>query len=182
MEDQDILDQFFARDENAITQSAARYGSYCGAIAENILGNAEDAMECVNDAMLRAWDSIPPNRPEKLRIYLGRIVRNLALDRWRADNGKYRAATVPLEELRECIPGGDTPEGRLLARELGEAIDRFLRQCSRQERQMFIRRYYHVQPMEEIAREAGITANAASVRLHRTRVKLKKWLIQEGFL
>lgn len=182
MEDQDILDKFYDRSEDAITLSLERYGNYCGSIAGNILGSKEDAQECVNDAMLRAWNTIPPAKPEKLRLYLGRITRNLALDRWRSSRGKNCALEVPLEELKECIPSGEAPELQVMARELAEGIDGFLRHCPKLERQLFVRRYYHIQSMETIAREYGITANNAAVRLYRTRVKLKAWLKEEGYL
>lgn len=182
MEDQDILDKFYDRSEDAITLSLDRYGNYCGSIAGNILGSLEDAQECVNDAMLRAWNTIPPAKPEKLRLYLGRITRNLALDRWRASRGKNCALEVPLEELKECIPSGEAPELQVMARELAEGIDGFLRHCTKLERQLFVRRYYHIQSLETIAREYGITANNAAVRLYRTRVKLKEWLKEEGYL
>ena len=181
MEDQVILDKYFDRNEDAITLSLERYGNYCVTIAGTILSR-EDAWECVNDAMLRAWNTIPPARPEKLRLYLGRITRNLVLDRWRANHRKYRAVEVPLEELKECIPSGQPPETQVLARELSERIDVFLRQCPKLDRQLFIRRYYHLQSVEKIAGECGITANNAAVRLHRTRMKLKAWLEQEGYL
>ena len=182
MEDQDILDKFYDRCEDAITLSLDRYGNYCASIAGNILDSREDARECVNDAMLRAWNTIPPAKPEKLRLYLGRITRNLALDRWRSSRGKNRALEVPLEELKECIPSGEAPELQVMGRELAEGIDGFLRQCPKLERQLFVRRYYHIQSMETIAREYGITANNAAVRLYRTRVKLKEWLKEEGYL
>lgn len=182
MEDCEILDIFFQRNEDAIAAVESRYGAYCTALAGNILSNPEDVRECVNDTWLRAWNSIPPNRPDKLRLYLGRITRNLALDRWRAKGSRGAEAELSLDELKHCIPSRSDPYKETAARELGIAIDAFLRHCSKTDRRLFVKRYYHLHSIEQVAKSEGITANSAAVRLYRVRKKLQDWLVKEGYL
>lgn len=185
MTDELILDLFFSRDERAIEQTGIRFGAYCRKIADGILRCAEDAEEVVNDAFLAAWNSIPPNRPRDLKMYLGKLTRNRSLDRYRAMNAEKRGSgetAVLLDELAECIPGGDSPELEMEGKALSEGIDAFLRTCPKEERQIFLLRYFYAESADSIGKRFGLNRNAVNVRLHRTREKLRNWLQQEGLL
>lgn len=185
MEEQTLLELYFARDEAALTHTAELYGSYCRSIAMGILRNAQDAEECVSDTWLHAWYAIPPQRPSRLGLFLGKITRNLSFDRYKANHAAKRGGgelSLVLEELAECIPGGESPEDTLLQKDLVAAINAFLRQCSVSQRRCFLRRYYYAQPVEQIARSLGLSENHVSVLLYRTRKKLRSKLEQEGFL
>ena len=184
MTDNDIIELFFDRDEQAIVQTDRRHGSYCRAISRRILSSAEDAEECVSDSYLRLWQRIPPERPALLQPYLGRIVRNLSLDRLRelgAEKRGGRALTVALDELRSvCSP--EDAESLVAARELGAAIDRFLRTLPEEHANVFLRRYYFFDSRSEIAARYGITSAQVSVKLSRVRKKLAQYLKEEGYL
>ena len=188
MEDQQIVDLYWERDERAIAESDAKYGRYCIQIALNILDNAQDAEECVNDTYLRAWNAIPPNRPTKLGAFLGKITRNLSLDRYKARKTAKRGNSlflVSLDELSECIPDGSTGFGsgfddETEARRIGECINRFLRKQSGEVRDVFICRYFYSDSIGEIARRFGLSESKVKSMLHRTRGKLKKLLESEG--
>ena len=188
MEDQQIVDLYWERDERAIAESDAKYGRYCTQIALNILDNAQDAEECVNDTYLRAWNAIPPSRPTKLGAFLGKITRNLSLDRYKARKTAKRGNSlflVSLDELSECIPDGSTGFGsgfddETEARRIGECINRFLRKQSGEVRDVFICRYFYSDSIGEIARRFGLSESKVKSMLHRTRGKLKKLLESEG--
>ena len=188
MEDQQIVDLYWERDERAIAESDAKYGRYCIQIALNILDNAQDAEECVNDTYLRAWNAIPPSRPTKLGAFLGKITRNLSLDRYKARKTAKRGNSlflVSLDELSECIPDGSTGFGsgfddETEARRIGECINRFLRKQSGEVRDVFICRYFYSDSIGEIARRFGLSESKVKSMLHRTRGKLKKLLESEG--
>ena len=185
MEDAQLISLYFARDEAALTQTEAQYGAYCRRIAMNILENTQDAEECVSDTWLQAWYAIPPQRPMRLGLFLGKITRNLSFDRYRASRAAKRgggALDAVLEELATCIPGGEGPEERIEARELARSINGFLRQCGQTQRRCFLLRYYYGQPVREIARSQGLTENRVSVLLYRTRKKLRSKLEQEGYV
>lgn len=183
MEDKRIIDLFFARSELAIEALAAKYGALCSRIAVNILGNAMDAEECVNDAYLGVWNSVPPQKPDPLRAFLCRIVRNLSISRYHANSAKKRNSSydVALEEL-DGILCGATVEERLDEKELGRSINRFLDLLDEKTRVMFVLRYYHACPVADIAARMGLRANNVSVRLLRTREKLKEHLGEEGYI
>ena len=188
MEDQQIVDLYWERDERAIAESDAKYGRYCTQIALNILDNAQDAEECVNDTYLRAWNAIPPSRPTKLGAFLGKITRNLSLDRYKAKKTAKRGNSlflVSLDELSECIPDGSTGFGsgfddETEARRIGECINRFLRKQSGEVRDVFICRYFYSDSIGEIARRFGLSESKVKSMLHRARGKLKKLLESEG--
>lgn len=184
MEDEKILDLFWRRDEGAIEAAKREYGSYCAAVAGRILPDEQDVEEVVNDTWLRAWESIPPNRPGSLKLYLARIARNLAFDRFRRANREKRggsAVMLALEELRQCAaPGG--PGDALDARELQAAVNEFLRRLPRREREVFLRRYFHLETSGEIGRHIGISEANVRTLLSRTRKKLKAYLIKEGLI
>ena len=188
MEDHQIVELYWKRDEKAIAESQAKYGEYCIRIALNILDNMQDAEECVNDTYLRAWESIPPTRPVKLGAYQGKITRNLSLDRFKARKSAKRGNSlfqVSLDELNECVPGGSTGFGsgfddETEARRIGECINRFLRKQPREVRDVFICRYFYSDSIGEITRRFGLTESKIKSMLHRTRQKLRKFLESEG--
>ena len=183
MDDKQIIDLFFDRDETALEHTAEKYDSYCYTVARNILGSDEDAKECVNDALLAAWDTIPPNRPEKLSLYLGKITKNLSVNKLRAINAKKRGADyirVCIDELTEAIPSSESPAGLLETEEMISAIERGLRSVSATNRRIFISRYYYLESIGEIAARFCMNENQVKLRLCRTREKLRKYLRKEG--
>ncbi len=178
MSDQEIIELFFARDERAISAVAAQYGTLCHTIAENILRNRSDAEECVSDAYLKVWNSIPPERPSHLSAFLCRITRNLALDCRRKKHRARRdeSLTVSLSELEACIPMRDEE-----ASELPALLNHFLGGLEATERQLFLGRYWHETPVRTLARIHGLTPKAVTMRLSRTRAKLKQYLESRGY-
>ena len=184
MTDEDIIDLFFERSEQAIWALNEKHGSAVNRVALNILGDPEDAEECVNDTWLGAWNSIPPQRPSPLRTYVCRIAHNLAVTRWYANTARKRDGRydLALDELAECVPNREGVEDVAAARELARIIDRFLDTLSYEDRFLFMRRYWYADPLPEAARMAGMRYSTAAVRLHRVREKLKKQLMKEGVL
>lgn len=183
MEDSAIIDLYWSRDEQAVAETARKYGSYCRAIAQNILKNRDDSDECVNDTYMRAWNAIPPQRPVILSVFLGTITRNLALNRYREYRaGKRGGGQMPLalEELEYCLAQRDTAESYMEATELGRIIDSFLRQLPEGERMIFLRRYWYVDSLRDIARRYHISEGTVKSKLFRTRQKLIKHLEKEG--
>ena len=185
MNDTQILDLFFARNEQAIQQTAEQYGAYCGSIARNILQNDQDVEECLNDAWLGAWNSIPPKRPEHLASFLGRLTRNRAIDIRRTRTREKRggdSVSLALEELAEVLPAGDDPEEQVMQKELSRCIDRFLSSLNETERRMFLCRYWYFDRIEDIARRFGCRTGTVKSALHRTRIKLRQYLQKEELL
>ena len=184
MTDTEIIDLFFERSEQAIDELERRHGGAVRRVARNILGSAEDAEECVNDAWLAVWNSIPPKRPDPLRTYVCKIAHNLATSRWRANTAQKRDGRydLALDELAECLPDRHTPEETLTARELSRALTRFLDALPYRDRFLFLRRYWYADSPEDIAAMAQMSRGAVSARLHRLRKKLKTYLEQEGLL
>lgn len=182
MEDKKIIELYWQRSEEAITQTASKYGAYCRSVAWNILYNSEDSEECVNDTYLRAWDTIPPQRPRVLQTFLGKITRNLSLDRWRMNHAQKRDSGVflALEELQECIPGSDGDMSEDLA--IREALNGFLRGLKPEHRKVFLRRYWYLSPVKEITEDYGISESKVKMILLRTREKLKAHLESEGIV
>jgi RNA polymerase sigma-70 factor (ECF subfamily) len=182
MTDQNILQLLFARAEGAIEALARQFGQRLYAIAMNILSSPRDAEECVNDTYLALWNAIPPEKPDPLCAYTYRVGRNIALKRLRSNTAQMRnsAYEVSLDELSGCI-AGHTLEETVDARELGRAIDAFLDTLSPDSRIMFLRRYWFGDSVKEIAVLLSMKENAVSVRLSRTREKLKAYLTEEGF-
>ena len=179
MDDLRIIELFFARDESAIAETAEKYGNYFFKIAHNVLNSPEDSEECVSDAYLRAWNSIPPNRPRSLRAFIGTIVRNLALDRYDKNNAEKRSGTaIAIDELSECLPDGSRRESD--TDELKNAINSFLESLPKQTRIIFMRRYWYLSSISEISKDMGMTEGAIKVLLHRTRKKFKAHLEKEG--
>lgn len=183
MEDSQIIALYWDRSEEAISETARKYGKYCLAIARNILANDEDAEECVSDAYLRVWNAIPPMRPNRLQTYLGRIVRNLSLNkREKASAEKRGAGQIPLilDELEECIPDETREDVVTEAILIRDVLDRFLAALPPDARKIFVRRYWYMSSLKEIAEEYRISEGTAAVSLLRTRRKLKSVLEKEG--
>ncbi len=182
MEDSRILELYEKRSETAIRETESTYGRYCRSIAHGILGNDADVEECVNDAYLKVWNAIPPDRPMRLDHYLGRIVRNLALDRRKAKTRVKRGGgqyPLVLEELSETLAGGESVEERYEAARLTEALNRFLEQLSKEKRILFLARYWYFKSIEEIARQFGLSQSKVKMTLLRTRNELKDYLKKE---
>lgn len=179
MEDDLIVDLYWQRDPCAITQTSQKYGAYCHAIALRILQNQQDAEECTNDTWLRAWESMPPQRPNKLSAFLGRITRNLSLDRYDYRGAAKRCGTFDtvLSELSDCIPSGQDDYAQL---ELSELLTAFLRSLPQHQRNLFLRRYWYCESIEELAKRYVMTQSAVKSSLFRTRGKLKEYLAKEG--
>lgn len=177
MDDREIVALFYERSEQAITELSKKYGDLCFKIADNILNNEQDAEECVNDAYLGAWNSIPPQNPDSLRAYLCRIVRNLSLKKLRTNSALKRGSRfeISLSELENCIPDNSFDE-HLSAKELTAQINAFLSTLHRDDRVMFVKRYWFSESLSEIAETFGITEHNASVRLSRIRRKLHQYL------
>jgi len=185
MEDQQIIALYWQRSEAAIEFTQEKYGSYCLAIAANILPSKQDSEECVNDTWLRTWQAIPPARPNCLRLFLAKITRNLALDRFRSLSAEKRNGSqtaLLLDELQECLPSSDNTEHTVLAADLTAAVNGFLRSLSAKERRLFVRRYFYAESVTELAANHHITANHAAVILGRIRKKLRIYLETEGYL
>lgn len=185
MEDKQIIDLYFARNEQAISETNKKYGPYCNTIAYRILQSLPDAEECVSDTWLRAWNAIPPQKPNVLRQFLAKITRNLSLDRWRANQAQKRGggeAEVALEELGECIPGGGDPATVLELEELKNAIAAFLRTLPERDRSIFLRRYFYLEKPAAIARRYVLRQANVRLILSRTRQKLKDYLQKEGLV
>lgn len=183
MTDLQIIDLYWARSEEAIPATAATYGSYCTTIAWNILHSREDTEECINDTWHRAWQSMPPERPNPLRVWLGKITRNLALDRWRADRAEKRGGgqtELLLSELEGCLPAGDDPEKQAEDRAVIEAINTFLRTQSPSARVIFIRRYWYGDSVADIAEALHMGRGAVKSALFRAREGLRDHLTKEG--
>ena len=185
MRDEEILRLYRERCEEAITETQRQYGALCGTIARNILRNRQDAEECVNDTWHRAWNSIPPEEPRSLAAYLGRITRNLALNRLQKQNRLKRGGgemTLIWEELGEMLPDRDTPEQHWERRAIAAALERFLRGLTPEERILFLRRYWYVDSVQSIAARYAIKENTAKSILFRTREKLRRYLAGEGII
>lgn len=185
MQDEQIVALYWQREERAILETDKKYGSYCYTVADNILQNREDAEECVNDTWFRVWNAIPPQKPSKLQIYLAKITRHLAFDRFKARTAEKRGGGeihLVLSELEECIPAPGGVEETILAKELAVSVDRFIRSLPQRERNVFVRRYFYTEPIARIAERYGFTSSNTSVILNRVRQKLKAHLAKEGYM
>lgn len=184
MEDKEIVDLYFDRNEEAINQSNIKYGGYCGKIAYNILYDYEDSKECVNDTWLNAWNSIPPTKPNKLGIYLGKICRNLALNMYEKYTALKRGGTqseLALDELEEVVGHKSDVEEYVDESLLKDSINNFLRGIDKNNRIVFVSRYFYMSSINEISKEYGLSESNVKMMLKRTRDKLKEYLIKEGY-
>ncbi len=180
MEDSKIIDLYFERSQVAVRETHEKYGHYCHSIAYSVLYSDEDAEECVNDTYLKAWQSIPPHRPLRLGAFLGKITRNLALDRYDAKAAKRRNGGIELalEEISECVPdtiGESESEGKALS----DAINSFLASLPKRTRIIFMQRYWYLSSISEISNSLGISESNVKVILMRTRRKFKEHLEKE---
>lgn len=183
MEDSRIVALYWERNERAISESDAKYGRLCRKIAYDILANHEDSEECVSDTYLGAWNSIPPNRPEKLGAYLAKICRNISLNLYEKLKAQKRGGgntAECLDELSESVPSGRDVEGEVSRRELARAINEFLKGLPEDTRKIFVRRYWYMASIEEIADEYSFTQSKVKMTLLRTRQKLAEYLREEG--
>lgn len=180
MEDYKILDLYFDRQESAIEETDKKYGKYCYSISYNILESHEDAGETVNDTYLKVWNTVPPSRPDPLKPYVGMVSRQLSLNRWEKRGALKRGGetAVALDELSECVGGGEDI-GESVA--LSDTVNRFLKGLSRDTRRVFVRRYFYVSSIKEIAKDYNMKESAVSMTLLRTREKLRAFLEKEGF-
>ena len=184
MDDSQIVELYWQKNADAISESAKKYGLYCFAIAENILHNTEDSEECVNDTWLHAWNAIPPQRPGVLRPFLAKITRNLSFNRLNIRNAQKRGGgeiALVLDELGECLGGADT-ESAYEAKELRLCVRNFVRSLPEREGNVLVRRYFFAEPVADIAKRYGLSENNVMVILSRTRRKLKAHLLKEGYL
>lgn len=185
MEDKDIVDLYWKRDEKAISETVDKYGRYCYSIAYNILSDTEDAEESVNDTYLNAWNSMPPHRPAVLSTFLGKITRFISLKRWRSKHTQKRGGEsigLAYEELSECIPAESTVESELEKAETAKIIDSFLDTLPVCEQSVFVCRYWYFDSISSISDQFGFSESKIKSMLHRTRKKLKTKLSKEGVL
>lgn len=183
MEDIEIIGLYFARSEQAIEETAGKYGNYLGVIAGNILNRPEDIEEVVSDVYLAAWNTIPPNRPNVLKHYLSRIVRNLAFKRASYLSAEKRSANMEtlLSELDECIPDERRgPEDAVEAKELGRYINQFLSALPQEDCSLFVSRFYYAMPVNLLAEKYACSARQMKYRLEKLRKRFRSYLRQEG--
>lgn len=185
MDDKEIIELYFARDPNGILETERKYGALCQKVSYNILGNREDAEECVSDTYMAAWNSIPPQRPGLLKAYLMKIVRNFSLMRVRERSAqKHGGGELPLalEELGDIFPSSDSVEQAYEGKELAKAVSGFLRTLPQSERDIFLCRYWHFASIADIARKLGCTQSKVKTSLFRTRKKLLTYLKKEDLV
>ncbi len=185
MEDKKIVDLYWLRSESAISETKIKYGRYCYTVAHNILCNNEDSEECVNDTYLRAWNSMPEHRPSVLKTFLGKITRNLALNRYKTlSTDKRNGGQLPLvlDELQECIPGEDNTARLVDDLALTEIFNRFLASLPMEQRKIFMCRYWYLNSIKEIASKYNIGESKVKMSLLRSRKELKNLLETEGIL
>ena len=185
MKDKEIIGLYLNRDEEAINETDKKYGNYCRVIANNILNNDEDVKECINDTYLQTWNSIPPNKPKRLSLFIGKITRNIAFNKYKYEHTKKRGSgqiKVVLDELAECVSGEDNVEQEIDRMELVLAINKFLDSVSKEKRNIFICRYWYAFSITEISKRFGISEANVSVILSRLRSALKKYLEEMGFI
>ena len=184
MEDSEIILRYWNRDESAIAATDEKYGTWLDKLAYNILNNREDSRESVNDTYLATWNSIPPHRPDVLRAFLAKLVRQISISRLRRNTavkrggGQYEPA---LEELGDCVSGGEDPQTRVELEELSKSISRWLYGQSEPVRTLFLRRYFYCDSLTDAAKHCAMSVSAAKSALHRARQSLRSHLEQEGY-
>lgn len=178
MKDDQIIDLYFARNENAIRETENKYGGFCRSIAFQILESMQDVEECVNDTWLRAWNAIPPERPPQLRMWLGKVTRHISLDRFRYERAakRNRALVLSLDELEDCIPLPDDS-----AADLPRLLNAFLGSLEESERNIFVGRYWYNYTLSQLSVGHGMTVSAVRCSLERTRASLKAYLEKEDY-
>lgn len=183
MNDSEIVRLMFNRDEAGLKAASEKYRGYCMMIAENITGSHEEAEECMNDALMQVWELIPPNRPEMLSTYLGKIIRNIAINRSKMLKAQKRGkgAAEPISELSESVRSRDNVERAFERREITREINAFLEALPEYKRNIFVCRYWYCDPVKKIAADWGMTRTAVSVMLHRLRESLCEYLRKRGY-
>ncbi len=182
MDDSQIIALFFERSQDAIAESANKYGRLCHSVANGILSSFEEAEECVNDTYMRAWSSIPPQKPTRLAAFFCKITRNLALDRLSARRREKRGGYVLMEELHDALPSGDTADTLTDEIVLKNALNTFLRGLSPKTRAVFLGRYFYCLSVKELSGSHSMTESNVKTLLHRTRLALKAHLEHEGIV
>ena len=180
MDDEKIIELFLVRSEQAINETKNSYGGYCTKICSNILTNRQDAEECVNDAYMKLWDTIPPQKPRSLKAYLSKIIRNLALDRYEKNHAKKRGSgktDAVFEEIEDFLPASGDDIADSLA--LRDAINRFLIELEKEDRIIFVQRYWYFCQVKDIAMMRGLSVSNVKMTLKRTRDKLREYLQKE---
>jgi len=183
MEDSQIIKLYFDRSEQAIQETDTKYGGYCYSIAYNILTNREDSEEAVSDTYLSAWNAMPPRRPSVLATFLGKITRNISIDRWRKSRAFKRGGgqmEIALEELGECVSGGESAEDTVARKEILASLNRFCAGLNDTDRKVFLCRYWYLDSMEEIAEKSGFSVSKVKSMLFRIRKRLNAHLEKEG--
>ena len=184
MEDEKIIELYWQRSPDAIAETSRKYGAYCMRLSMNILANREDSEENVSDTYLRVWNSVPPQRPRFFAAFLGRIARNLALNRRAAANAEKRGggeAALSLEELAECLPAGSEPQSEAEAAAFSRVLSDFLRKESEDARRVFLQRYFECRSVAAIADHFGFSESKVKSMLMRTRTRLAQYLEREGW-
>ena len=183
MSDEEIIDLYWRRQEKAIYETDKKYGRYCNTISFNILQNKEETKECVNDTYLKVWNNIPPQRPNIFKAYIGKIVRNLAINLYERKKAKKRDYTleVALEELNECVLANDSVEKEFDYNELVDALNNFLSKLPHEKRKIFIERYWYLYSIKEISLKNEISESNVKTILLRIRNQLKNYLEEGDF-
>lgn len=185
MDDKAIVDLYWKRSEQAISETDHKYGGYCFSVAYNVLNNREDSEECVSDTYLAAWENLPPHRPAVLITFLGKLTRRISISRWRQLNAYKRGGgeiILALDELDECVADPRDVEGQYLRKEAAQCFNRFLDALPQMERDVFLRRYFLLDPVKDIATNFGFSESKVKVMLRRTREKLRSTLKKEKLL
>ena len=185
MNDSQIVNMYWERNEKAIEETQKKYGKFCYSVAYSILCSEEDAKESVNDTYLDAWNSIPPHKPSVLSAFLGKITRRISIDKWRNKNAARRGGgqiTDTLDELAECIPDSNGIEKQLEEKALNETINSFIKSLPKKEQKIFICRYWYLDSIKSISEQFGFSQSKVTSMLFRTREKLRKILMEEGFI
>ena len=185
MEDSQIIELYWQKNADAISETSSKYGAYCYTIADNILHSIEDSEECVNDTWLHAWNAMPPQKPNVLRMFLAKITRSLSVNRFKARSAEKRGGgeiNLVLDELADCLAGGTNVEAEYEVKELEQCIRRFVRGLPERDGNVFVRRYFFTEPVVVIAKRYGLTESNVTVILSRTRKKLRLKLAKEGYL
>lgn len=184
MDDKNIIQLYWDRNDQAISETAQKYGHYCRAIAKNILNSQEDAEECVNDTYLNAWNSMPTHWPEQLAAFLGKITRNLSFNKYKYNRAKKRGGgeiVLVLDELADCVSDADTIERFIDRQEIIRVVNSFIKELPAKRRNIFVRRYWYADPVSKIAKNYGMSQGSVSKTLERTRKQLKEYLTERGF-
>ena len=183
MNDERIVDLYFARSEKAIEETAAKYGRYCFSIAYGVLYSNEDAEESVNDTYMAAWQAMPPHRPGVLSVFLGKITRRISIDRWRRTHAEKRGGgemPVALEELAECLASGEDVMAEMDRERLGAVLAAFVRSLPLTEKKVFVCRYWYMESVASVSKRFGFSESKIKSMLYRTREKLRVQLEKEG--